>query len=117
MEGLNREERAVRVCVHFGERDHYQDQPLWAALLELLRREGAAGGTVVRGIAGFGAHSVIHAARIVDLSTDLPLVLEWIDQKQLVEQLLPVIEGMLQGGLITTDTVMIRRYQPHTKPH
>ncbi|MBX3070670.1 MAG: DUF190 domain-containing protein [Thermomicrobiales bacterium] len=117
MEGLNRDERAIRVCVYFGERDHYQGQPLWAALLELLRREGAAGGTVVRGIAGFGAHSVIRAARIVDLSTDLPLVLEWIDQEPLVDRLLPAIEDMLQGGLITTDAVTIRRYQPHAKPH
>ncbi|MER3486558.1 MAG: hypothetical protein C4345_11930 [Chloroflexota bacterium] len=94
--------RGIRVRAYFGERDRHHGQPLWSALLEFLRREGAAGATVTSGLAGYGAHSKIHAASIVDLSADLPLVLEWIDT-----------EEMLQGGLITTDPVTIVRYQPH----
>jgi PII-like signaling protein len=78
-----------------------------------LRHQGAAGATVTRGIAGYGANSKIHAATIVDLSADLPLVLEWIDTEELVAKLLPVIEEMLPGGLITTDPVTIIRYQAH----
>jgi uncharacterized protein len=105
--------RGVRVRAYFGERDHHQGKPLWSALLEFLRREYAAGATVTRGIAGYGANSKIHAANIVDLSADLPLVLEWVDTEELVQRLMPAIEGMLPGGLITTDPVAIIRYQPH----
>jgi PII-like signaling protein len=105
--------RGVRVRAYFGERDRHRGKPLWGALLEYLRREGAAGGTVTRGIAGYGAHSRIHAVSLVDLSSDLPLVLEWVDTEERVARLLPQIEVMLQGGLITTDPVAIRRYQPH----
>jgi PII-like signaling protein len=103
----------LRVRAYFGERDQRSGKSLWSALLEFLRKEGAAGATVTRGIAGYGAHSKIHAASIVDLSSDLPLVLEWIDSRERVERLLPAIEGMLQGGLITTDPVTVRQYQPH----
>lgn len=103
----------VRVRAYFGERDQHHGKPLWSAILELLRREGAAGATVTRGLAGYGAHSKIHAATLVDLSSDLPLVLEWIDDEERVTRLLPTIEEMLQGGLITTDPVTIVRYQSH----
>jgi PII-like signaling protein len=104
----------VRIRAYFGERDRYGGASLWSALLNFLRSEGAAGATVCRGIAGYGAHSKIHAASIVDLSSDLPLVLEWIDTEERVAKLLPTIEAMLNGGLITSDPVTIRRYQPHT---
>ena len=104
----------IRVRIYFGERDHHGMGTLWSAILDELRRGGAMGATVVRGVAGFGAHSKIHAASIVDLSSDLPLVLEWIDAEERVEELLPRLEEMLQGGLITTDPVTIIRYQPHS---
>jgi PII-like signaling protein len=104
----------IRVRAYFGERDHHHGKPLWSALLEFLRTNGSAGATVTRGIAGYGAHSKIHAASIVDLSSDLPLILEWVDSDERVAALLPGLEEMLQGGLITTDPVTIIRYQPHT---
>ncbi len=106
--------RGTRVRVYFGERDKHHHEALWSALLDFLRRNGAAGATVSRAIAGYGAHSKIHAASLVDLSTDLPLVLEWVDSDERVRQLLPELEEMLQGGMITTDPVAITRYQPHT---
>lgn len=105
--------RGIRVRAYFGERDRHQGEPLWSALLQFLRRSGAAGGTVTRGVAGYGAHSKIHAASLVDLSADLPLILEWIDTEERVNRLLPEVEEMLQGGLVTTDPVTIVRYQPH----
>jgi PII-like signaling protein len=103
----------LRVRVYFGERDRYHGKQLWSALIDYLRREGAAGATVTRSIAGYGAHSKIHAASIVDLSSDLPLTLEWIDTEDRVTRLLPIIESMVSGGLITTDPVTIIHYQPH----
>lgn len=105
--------KAIRVRVYFGERDRHGGTSLWSALLELLRRNGAAGATVTRAVAGYGAHSKIHAASILDLSSDLPLVLEWIDTPERVDALLPRVEEMFQGGLITTDPVTIVRYEPH----
>ncbi|HEU5433321.1 MAG TPA: DUF190 domain-containing protein [Thermomicrobiales bacterium] len=107
--------RGVRVRAYFGERDRHLGKPLWSALLEYLRGHHAAGATVERGIAGYGANSKIHSASIVDLSADLPLVLEWIDAEAVVARLLPGLEEMLQGGMVTTDPVTITRYQPH--PH
>lgn len=106
----------VRVRIYFGESDHHGHTPLWAAMLELLRSEGAAGATVTRGVAGYGAHSRIHTATLVELSSDLPLVLEWVDASERVERLLPRLSEMLDGGLITTDSVRIRRYVPHQAP-
>src|SRR5437868_6940943 len=111
--------RGLRVRVYFGEKDHapggHGGQPLWRVLLEYLRREGAAGATVTRGISGFGAHSRIHTASLVDLSSDLPLVLEWVDTQERVDQLLPGLSAILEGsgGLLTTDPVEIHRYQAH----
>lgn len=109
------EGRGIRVRAYFGERDRHHGKPLWSALLEFLRHEGAAGATVTRGLAGYGANSKIHAASIVDLSADLPLVLEWVDSEEFVHELLPRLEEMLQGGLITTDPVTITRYQAHER--
>lgn len=103
-----------RVRIYLGERDKHNGQPLWSAILELLRHEGAAGATVVRGIGGYGAHSKIHTASIIAMSSDLPLILEWIDTEERTARLLPTIEEMLQGGLITIDPVTVIRYQPHT---
>jgi PII-like signaling protein len=105
--------RGPRVRIYFGERDRYHHQALWSAFLEFLRREGAAGATVLRGIAGYGAHSRIHAASIVDLSADLPLVLEWVDTEERIVALLPHLAAMLDGGMITTEPVEIVRYSPH----
>jgi PII-like signaling protein len=105
--------RGVRVRAYFGEHDRHDGQALWSALLEFLRASGAAGATVTRGVAGYGAHSKIHAVSILDLSTDLPLVLEWVDSEDRVNELLPRLEELLQGGMITTDPVEIVRYQPH----
>ena len=65
--------RGTRVRIYFGEHDHYEGKSLWSALLDFLRREGAAGATVLRGLAGYGAHSRIHAATLVDLSAIFPL--------------------------------------------
>ena len=105
----------TRIRIYFGERDHYHGKPLWNALLEFLRREGAAGGTGLRGVAGFGAHSRIHTASLVELSSDLPLILEWVDSKERVERLLPDLIAMLEGtgGILTTEPVEVHRYVPH----
>lgn len=108
--------KALRVIIYIGESDRYQGKALYMSLLQLLKKEQAAGATVVRGLAGFGAHSRIHTATIVDLSADLPLRLEWVDQPQLVERLLPQIRRMVDGGLITLEEVTVVQYAPGRRP-
>ena len=71
---------AKRVTILIGESDQWHHQPLYTAILELLRRENCAGATVTRGIAGFGGHSRIHSAAILRLSLDLPVQIAWIDR-------------------------------------
>ncbi len=102
--------KAYRVSVYVGEDNRFRGQPLYSALLDLLRRERAAGATVTRGTAGFGAHSRIHTASIVDLSADLPLRLEWVDTLEQVERLLPKIQAMVGDGLITIEEVQVIQY-------
>lgn len=108
--------KALRVIIYFGESDHYEGKALHAALLEFLRREGAAGATIVRGLSGFGAHSRIHTAKIVEISFDLPLRLEWVDQPETVERLMPQVRRMVDDGLITVEEVDVVQYAPGRRP-
>jgi len=99
------------VRIFLGDSDKWQSQPLSRALLERLRREGFAGATVVHGVAGFGAASVIHTAHIVDLSADLPVVIEVVDDEEHVQRLLPILDEMITGGaLVTLEKVHVVRY-------
>jgi CBS domain-containing protein/PII-like signaling protein len=106
------EGQAARVAIYIGESDQYRGKPLYMAILELLRRGGASGATVTRGLAGFGAHSRIRTASIVDLSTDLPIAVVWVDSQARVERLLPQVRAMVEDGLITLDTVSVIQYAP-----
>ncbi|MBK8985068.1 MAG: DUF190 domain-containing protein [Chloroflexi bacterium] len=108
--------KALRVIIYIGESDRYQGKPLYMALLQFLKKEGAAGATAVRGLAGFGVHSRIHTATILDLSADLPMRLEWIDQPETVERLLPQVRQMVDDGLITVEEVDVLQYAPGRRP-
>ena len=104
------------VRVFFGDADKWHHQPLATALLERLRREGFAGATVLHGVAGFGAASVIHTAHLVDLSGDLPVILEVVDTEEQVAKLMPILDEMLTGGaLVTTEKVHVRKYSSGQK--
>jgi len=104
--------KALRVIIYIGESDRYQGRPLHMALLHFLKQEGASGATVTRGLAGFGARSRIHTAAILALSEDLPLRLEWVDQQELVERLVPQVRKMVNAGLITIEEVDVIQYAP-----
>jgi len=109
MRVLDGEQFLVRIF--FGDDDKWHHQPLERALIERLRREGFAGATVTRGIAGFGAASVIHTASIVDLSADLPIVVEVVDDQEHVDKLIPILDEMFSGGaLVTVEKVRVVRY-------
>ncbi len=115
MRALDGEQMLVRIIV--GESDKWQHQPLHRALLERLRQEGFAGATVLHGIAGFGARSVIHTTHLLDLSTDLPVVIEVVDDAAHADRVIEILdEMMVQGGLVTIEKVRVLRYVPGPKP-
>lgn len=97
--------------VYIGESDRWHGKPLFQAIVEMLRREGVAGATVLRGIEGFGAHSRIHTARILRLSEDLPLVIDVVDSAERIERILPLLDDMVDEGLITVIDVDIVKYR------
>ena len=98
------------VRIFLGESDKWHHTPLPRALLERLR-QGFAGATVIHGVAGFGASNVIHTANLVELSADLPVLIEVVDDEAHVEQLLPILDEMVTGGaLVTVERVRVVRY-------
>jgi PII-like signaling protein len=101
-----------RVRIYVGEQDkaHGSHRPLWEELLNLLRDEHAAGATMFRGLAGFGAHSKLHMARVADLAPDLPVLVEWIDSPEQVERLLPRVSALVTSGTITVDDLTIVKH-------
>jgi len=114
MRALDCEQLLIRIIV--GESDKWQHKPLHRALLERLRQEGFAGATVLHGIAGFGARSVIHTTHLLDLSTDLPVVIEVVDDAAHADRLVEILdEMMVQGGLVRMEKVRVLRYVPGPK--
>ena len=101
---------AQQVWVFIGESDQWHGRPLYLAILELLKREGGAGGTVLRGIAGFGADNLIRTSSLVELSMDLPIIVTFVDRADRVERLLPQIEAMVAEGMITVMPVEVVKY-------
>ena len=99
-----------RLRIYISDGDQWQGRALYVALLETLRREGLAGATVMRGLAGFGAHSRVHMATIETLAAELPLIIEVVDQPQRIDQALALISPMVSEGLITVEEVQIVKY-------
>jgi CBS domain-containing protein len=102
--------QAKKVTIYIGESDRWKRKPLHVAILEMLKREGCAGATVTRALTGFGAHSRIHTASLVDLSADLPLIVEWVDNPARVERVMPRLREMVIEGLITVHDVEVVTY-------
>ena len=99
-----------RIRVYIGNSDQWQGQALYNAIVQRARQEGLAGATVVQGVEGFGANSRIHRASILDLSTDLPVVVEIIDKPDKIEGFLPLLAEMVTEGLITVEDCHIYKY-------
>lgn len=100
----------VLMRIFIGESDRFGRKPLYEALLELLRKEGFAGATVLRGLCGFGAHSVFHTQKLLDLSADLPLIVEVVDSQEKINAIMPRIDEMMGGGMITLEKATVIRY-------
>ena len=108
MRRMDREQVLMRIFI--GEADRWERRPLYAALLEVFRSRGLSGATALRGVAGFGPHSIMHEAGILRLSADLPIIIEVIDDEERLEAVLPEVDRMMSGGLITMEKVRVIRY-------
>lgn len=97
--------------VFVGEDDEHDGVPLYEAIVRLLREEGLAGATVLRGVMGFGASSRLHTARVLRLSEDLPMVIECIDRTENIERVLPRLDEMIDEGLVTVEAARVRIYR------
>jgi len=98
--------------IFIGESDKYEGKPLYEALLERFRKRGLAGATVLRGIAGFGASSKVHTDKILRLSLDLPLIIEVVETEETIQGILPDLEELIGGGLITLERANVILYRP-----
>lgn len=110
MRTLTGEQMMARIF--FGESEKWKHQPLAVALLERLRKEGFAGATVFRGIAGFGAKSIIHTTHLLELSADLPIVVEVVDTEEHMDRLVKILDEMVSEGIVTIEKVRVLRYVP-----
>jgi uncharacterized protein len=105
----------VLMRIHIGESDKWHGKPLHEAIVGLLRKEGFSGATVLRGVGGFGGSSVYHTDKILRLSADLPLVVEVVEYLDRIEKVLPRLDEMLDGGLVTLEKVRVILYRPSKK--
>ena len=102
----------VLMRIHIGERDKYQGKPLYQALVEKFRSKGLAGATVLRGVSGFGASSTLHTDKVLRLSLDLPIVIEIVETEEAIQAILPDLDEMIGGGLITLERARVIMYRP-----
>lgn len=109
-------DEATLLRIFLGESDRYRGRPLFETLVYLAREMDIAGVTVLRGVEGYGASSVIHSARLLRLSEDLPMVIEIVDHKERLDPFLEKVEAILDeagsGGLVTYEKVRVVRFQP-----
>jgi PII-like signaling protein len=97
--------------IHIGESDKWHTKPLYEAIVELLRKEGFSGVTVLRGVGGYGGSSIYHTDKLLRLSQDLPIILEVIESQERIDQILPRLDNMVDGGLITLEKVRVILYR------
>jgi PII-like signaling protein len=114
MRVLTGEQILVRVFI--GESDKWHNRSLATALIERLRKENFAGATVFHGVAGFGAHSILHTAKILRLSEDLPIVIEIVDSEDRMPQLTQILDEMVNEGLVTMEKVRVLKYAARPLP-
>jgi uncharacterized protein len=101
--------------IHIGESDKLRGRPLHEVIVEMLRREGFSGATVLRGVAGYGGSSVYHTDKLLRLSQDLPIIVEVVENTERIEKILPQLDQMVEGGLITLEKVRVILYRAAKK--
>jgi PII-like signaling protein len=103
----------VLMRVHIGERDKHNGMPLYEEIVDMLRKRHYAGATVFRGILGFGASSREHREHSFGLSLDLPIVIECVETEERIQSILPELDAIISGGMITLERARVIMYRPH----
>jgi PII-like signaling protein len=101
-----RQGKLLRIFI--GEQDRREHMPLYEWIVRRAREQGLSGATVLRGVEGFGAKSVLHKANLLDLSADLPIVIEIVDTEDAIEAFLREVGDAIQEGLVTVEKVEVR---------
>jgi hypothetical protein len=104
-----RDGQLLRIII--GEDDTFEGQPLYQAILLMLRREGLAGASVFHGTAGFGASSIVHTSKVLRLSQDLPVLIECVDTAAKIDAVVPILDSMIDEGLMTIERTDVRVYR------
>src|SRR5262249_6213393 len=104
-------EDACLLRIFIGESDRRGHNPLYEAIVLKAREMGLAGATVTRGVVGFGKHSILHTAKILRLSEDLPMVVEIADSPEQIERFVPLLAEMIGDGLVTLEKVRVIHYK------
>lgn len=104
---------ATLLRIFIGDADRHDGRPLYEAIVLAARERHLAGATVLKSPLGFGKTSRLHTAKILQLSTDLPLVIEIVDLPEKIEAFLPILAAMMQGGLATLEKVQVIHYESH----
>ena len=99
--------------IFIGEAARHDGRPLYEAIVLAARKSGLAGATVLRGPMGYGHSSRLHTTKILQLSQDLPLIIEIIDSEEAIRTFLPTLDGMMGSGLITLEKVQVLQYGPN----
>ena len=107
---------ATLLRIFIGETDRWHHQPLYEAIVLKARESHLAGATVLRGHMGFGKSSVLHTAKILRLSMDLPMVIEIVDEEQKIQAFQPVLDEMMKGGLVTLEKIRVIDYRANEMP-
>jgi uncharacterized protein len=113
---MNIPEDGYLLRVFVGESDKHGHIPLYESIVLSARKAGLAGATVLRGLMGYGRHSVVHTSKILRLSEDLPMVVEIVDSLPKIEAFLPTLDAMIRDGLVTLEKVRVIQYRspdPH----
>jgi uncharacterized protein len=114
-QGLLGERTLMRIFIGESDRcEHgpHEGRPLHEALLHAFRERGLAGATVLRAVAGFGASAIVHTEKILRLSLDMPLVIEVVDTEEKIQEVLPMLDDMIGGGLVTLERARVILYRP-----
>jgi PII-like signaling protein len=102
---------ATLLRIFIGESDRYEKRPLYEAIILKAREMHLAGATALRGPIGFGKSSRMHTSKILRLSMDLPMIIEIVDSEEKIQSFLPVLDGMITGGLVTMEKVRALHYR------
>ncbi|HMM22356.1 MAG TPA: DUF190 domain-containing protein [Selenomonadales bacterium] len=101
---------ARRLRIYIGESDRWKGKSLYHAIVLKAKELDLAGASVFRGLMGYGANSRIHTAKIVDLSSDLPVLIEIVDSEEHIAKLLPYLDEMVEEGMVTIDDIEVIKY-------